>query len=299
MINPIVFRRMNKGWRVDEFIPYDISFYKELEEQCSKSFFHPVQIRRMFSSEQEKSYWLEKQAQEEYQDYLHEVNEADETYSLAKNDFGSGRLKQAFYVETDTFLSCMHVFINQHAIMQGVFKYDGLSGNSYNGVEYDEIVFCEGYLGFDNPWFSDLPLGQTKGETLTVKAHSLPDNISLNRKCFMLPLGDHTYKIGSTYEWETTDLSITENGKKALLEKLSYLTDEEVVVIDQEAGIRPTTPDRRPLIGTHHTYEHLHLFNGLGTKGYLIAPLLAKEFCDYLLEKKELDPEMNLERFYK
>ena len=32
IINPLVFRRMTKSWRVDDFIPFLKSHYKELEE---------------------------------------------------------------------------------------------------------------------------------------------------------------------------------------------------------------------------------------------------------------------------
>ena len=49
----------------------------------------------------------------------------------------------------------------------------------------------------------------------------------------------------------------------------------------------------------HPDFKHLYLFNGLGAKGYLIAPLLAKEFVDYLIFDKPLDPEVNLVRHLK
>jgi len=39
--------------------------------------------------------------------------------------------------------------------------------------------------------------------------------------------------------------------------------------------------------------------NGLGTKGYMIAPLIAKELCDHLLYGKPLNPEVDLKRLKK
>ena len=41
MINPIVFRRVNKGWRVDEFIPYLQEFYRSILNLNVVSFFIP------------------------------------------------------------------------------------------------------------------------------------------------------------------------------------------------------------------------------------------------------------------
>jgi glycine oxidase len=77
---------------------------------------------------------------------------------------------------------------------------------------------------------------------------------------------------------------------------LRYLTDKNYTIINQESGIRPTTRDRRPIIGTHQAFNKLHVFNGLGAKGYLLAPLLAKEFVTHLLTGAPLDPEVVINR---
>ena len=51
MITPLVFRRITKGWRVDDFVPALQQFYRKMEAETVSSFYHPIQIRRMFSSE--------------------------------------------------------------------------------------------------------------------------------------------------------------------------------------------------------------------------------------------------------
>lgn len=300
MINPLVFRRMNKGWRVDDCMPYLREFYTEMEGETDSKFFHPIQIRRMFSTEQERDLWLDKQELSEFESYMFKVTEEDNTYDKAINKFGSGRLKQGAYVNTEIFLSELKEWIaNKANLLQKQFEYNKLTGSNYDGLDYDHIIFCEGYMGVDNPWFGNLPLGQNKGETLTIESDAIPEDESVNRKCFILPLGKHQFKVGSTYEWNNNSTEITEEGRNAILEKMSYLTDAPIKVIDQGAGVRPTVSDRRPLIGTHPEYKNYHIFNGLGTKGYLLAPLMSKEFVDYLIEGKELHPEVNINRFNK
>ena len=64
MINPIVFRRVTKSWRVDEFIPKAKDFYREVEAATGSQFFDSIKIRRFFSSEQEKQSWHQKQEEE-------------------------------------------------------------------------------------------------------------------------------------------------------------------------------------------------------------------------------------------
>jgi glycine/D-amino acid oxidase-like deaminating enzyme len=52
-------------------------------------------------------------------------------------------------------------------------------------------------------------------------------------------------------------------------------------------------------MGSHFTHEKLFVFNGLGTKGYLLAPLLAKEMIEFMLDGKILDKEVGLARTIK
>lgn len=294
MINPLVFRRMTKSWRLDDFLPFLFEFYRDLEQKSAARFFHELQIRRIFSSEQEREFWLKKQDKMEFSSYMHELTSEDLNYDRVPTPFGSGRVKGSCYVDTSAFLPAMRAYLStQLNWREELFNFQELDASTYRGEQFDNIIFCEGYLGKNNPFFQDLPLNQTKGETLIIKAQSLPEDESVNRKCFVLPLGEQHFKIGSTYVWNTNDTQLTEAGKETMLENLSVLTDEKVEVIAQEAGVRPTTFDRRPLIGPHESISNYLIFNGLGTKGYMIAPLLAKEFVDALLGNQVFDPELS------
>ena len=142
-----------------------------------------------------------------------------------------------------------------------------------------------------------MPVQQTKGQLLTLKSNQIPDNESLNRKCFVLPLGNGTFKVGATYEWNNTNLEVTTEGRNLLLQNLSVLGDFKLEVLDQNSGIRPTTPDRRPIMGRHPEFSKLHIFNGLGTKGYMTAPTLSREFVTFLIDGKALNLEVSNERF--
>jgi len=167
----------------------------------------------------------------------------------------------------------------------------------YKQTTYDGVVFCEGVGVVNNPYFKRLPVQHTKGETITVSSERLKTIESYNRKCFVLPQGNDTYRVGATYVWNTINPTITVEGREELEQKFQVVTDAAYSVIDQQAGVRPTTPDRRPVVGEHPEFEGLYIFNGLGTKGYMIAPLLAKEFVNQLLNGLPFDPETALNRF--
>jgi len=299
MVNPMVFRRMNKSWRLDAFIAEAKIFYQALELKFNTSFFHPITIRRMFSSQQERDFWLERQEWEEYQDYLEKVTESDEKYKLAKNDFGSGRVKNAFWVNARSFYdACLNYFESKGTLLKESFdlvEFNAQAGE-YKGVTYDAVVFATGYRNPEMPFFQTIPVEQTKGQVLTIRSKDLPESESLNRKCFVLPVGEHTFRVGATYDWKNADLSINEEAFQLLESNLRFLSDAPFELLEQNAGIRPTTKDRRPFMGKHPNFDKLYLFNGLGTKGYLMAPLLSKEMANYILHKKALHPETDLAR---
>lgn len=299
IINPLVFRRMTKGWRVDDFVPSLIDFYTSIEKETTITFFQKLPIRRLFSSEHERELWIKKQDREDFQEYMTPLEKSDDTYDQCINQFGSGRIKNAFTVTPNEFLKAAKDLIAQKGtIIQSIFNYNDLQNTTYKGILYNDVIFCEGYQGMNNPWFSFLPINPTKGEVLTVHSETLPENESLNRKCFNLPQGEKQFKIGSTIDWNNTSLETTEEGKAEILQNLSYIIDENVEVLSHQAGIRPGSKDRRPFIGTHPEHPHYHVFNGLGSKGYMLCPLLSKEFADWLLEGKELDSEVRVERYY-
>jgi len=299
LINPIVFRRTTKSWRADDFIPYQEKFYRNLEIKTSSQFFNPLVIRRIFSSEQERNDWEKKQERTDYQHYLNKISTKDNEYNLVPCPFGSARVANCFWVDSLKFMAAGKQLIEQH----GTWKTEPFNQSFFNATDkkykensYSHVIFCEGYEVKNNPLFNTLAISPTKGQVLTIKSKLIPEDESLNRKCFVLPLGENQFKIGSTYEWDAQDSSITEEGKNLILENLSVLLDVKPQIIGQEAGIRPTTIDRRPFMGEHSKYKGNFVFNGLGTKGYMIAPLLANELTAFLLDGAELDPEVGVYR---
>lgn len=298
IVNPLVFRRMTKSWRADELIPYARDFYGKIERQSGNSFFHPITIRRFFSSEQERNFWIERQSSSSFSEYMHPINAADEVVFPYANQFGSGRVKNSFYLNTELLLDTLHARLAPQ-IRKELFDYEQLNPETatYNDEQFDAIVFCEGYQSKNNPWFGHLPVSPTKGEILTVETDGLSEDESLNRKCFTLHTGAGKYKVGSTYVWDIETVDPTEEGKQLILENLKYLTDRPVSVVAQCAGIRPTTPDRRPVMGRHSVFDKLIIFNGLGAKGYMMAPFLSQEMCNHLINKTALNHECRIDRF--
>jgi glycine/D-amino acid oxidase-like deaminating enzyme len=150
-----------------------------------------------------------------------------------------------------------------------------------------------------NLFFNDLPLDGTKGELLIIKAPQLKLDVIVNTSVFILPLGNDLFKVGATYNWEDKTNTPTDEGKQELVDRINEILTCDFEIISHFAGVRPTVKDRKPLIGTHKIHRQLHVLNGLGTRGVMLAPAMAKDLFDYIESGKPLDRSIDIIRFDK
>lgn len=304
IINPIVFRRTTKSWLIDACLPVAIKKYRALEEKLNTKFFFERKIRRAFSSEQERKTWNKKSTTVEYRDYLTKIeDEVNNAPPFLKQPFGNALVQQVYYVEAMDFVAANRKYFKEKGnLLCERFNYDIATQLPYTIGEntFEQIIFCEGYEGLKNPFFNYLPLTQTKGQLISVQLDGAVHSTEIfNRKCFLLPLENGLYKAGSTYEWDNNTLNTTEIAKDEISDHINHLVDLPYKIIGQEAGIRPTVVDRRPLIGRHPTHKNLFIFNGFGAKGYLLAPYFAQHFYQHIEKAEPLNTEVAIMRFEK
>jgi len=146
-------------------------------------------------------------------------------------------------------------------------------------------------------FFNYLPMREAKGELITIHAPDLKVTYLIKSAIFVLPLGDDLYNVGATFNWTDKTKSPTEDGKNELKLKLSSVINCSYKIVDHIAGIRPTIKDRRPLVGLHHKHKSLAILNGLGTRGVMIAPLMAKKLFQHIENSRVLEKEININRF--
>lgn len=305
--NPVVFKRLVKSWMADELLDCMDVFYPEIELLLNEKFYFKKQILKPFSEEQEKVLWLKK-TNEEIGKYLNNSIYADFLTDIIQNPIGTAEVLNAGNIDTNVLLNASYAYFKSKQMMvEEAFDYTGLvlteDSVIYKGIVAEKAIFCEGYKCVDNSYFGWLPFKLTKGETLTVRIpllhqKGLPSKV-INKGVFVLPLGNSLYKVGATYEWDDlTDLP-TEKGRLFLIEQLNKLLKVPFEIVEHKAGIRPTVSDRRPLIGLHPEHSMLGVFNGLGTKGVMLAPYFAKQFVDFLENGTPLNNEVDIVRFKK
>lgn len=307
LYNPVVFKRLVKSWLAEQLLAGMDEFYPETEKLLNTRFYFKKQIVKPFSEEQEKTLWLKKTG-EDIGKYLSKTIETDFLTNIIHNPLGTAEVINAGNIDTNVFLDhSRNYFKANNLLVEEEFDYNSLTVSeknvNYKGITADKIIFCEGHKATVNPYFNWLPFKLTKGETLTVKIPLLAsqhfDSKVLNKGVFILPLGNGTYKVGATYEWEDLSDTPTEKGKDFLISQLQKVLKVPFEIIEHKAGIRPTVSDRRPLIGLHPKYPAIGIFNGLGTKGVMLAPYFARQFTTFLENGNPIHKEATIDRFNK
>ena len=297
LFNPVTGRRIKKSWNYDLFFPDMIKTYQGIEKLLRIKVLHLLPIYRLLSTAEDVNNWEIQRLEEEYKPYMQSMSQISDV--RIKKHAGVGVLNQGGWLDTSKLLKEFQAFlIDKEAYLEDIFNYQSLEDNRYREIQFDKIAFCEGFRISENPFFQDIHLWPTKGETLIIEMPGEDLNYILTKHIALIPLGDGKYKVGATLEREI-DFDPSEKGCLDLKEKLDSMLQSPYRVINQDAGIRPNVRDRRPLLGCSKQMANWYIFNGLGSKGVLLAPYFATELLDCMWNKKELTTEVNWQRIYK
>ncbi|MBK7127831.1 MAG: FAD-binding oxidoreductase [Crocinitomicaceae bacterium] len=294
LINPIVFKRLTKTWNVDSTLPAAIQFYHEIEYLSGNSLLSKKNIIHPFSSIEEQNNWGMKMQEKAFENYI-DFTEKNIIKGIAL-PYSAGLVKTPGNLNTANFLSSVKSILSAENIQfeQTLFNYDEVEKSPEI-----EFIFCEGSLVTTNPYFKKIPMKPAHGDILTLEIPDLITEDIISKNIFILPIGRQQFKVGSTYNWELQAPTPTTEGKKELLNQLENLISSSYRLINHEAGIRPTIADRRPVIGQHPRQKNCFLFNGLGTKGVLLAPYYANQLAEFLVHGHQPDDDVNVSRFSK
>lgn len=302
VVNPVVFRRLTKSWLVDDLYPQLLDTYAELEERFGIKLFHPLQIKKVLGKG-EAEFWQKKWAENKLQLYL-EAKPDRLPHPFLQADFGIGTVALSGRVDLKQLVQKMDNELQQ----QQCIRFEKLNLKAlkleenqvcYQDIRAEKILFCEGHAVSENPFFKALRFRHTKGEVLRIKTNNYNGNFILNKAMFLMPEGEQFFRLGATYDWKDLSLQTTTKAREELEEKLVAVFTDQFVVIDHQTGIRPTTHDRRPVIGLHPEYPQVGIFNGLGSKGAMLGPYFARQFAAFLCgEISELHPEATINRYF-
>ncbi|KQB39058.1 FAD dependent oxidoreductase [Flavobacterium daejeonense] len=303
LYNPVILKRFSEVWQAKEQLELMNAFYTNLEQKIAVKVDFKKPILRKFFSIEEQNNWFAASDKPALAPFL-STTIITKKYAGIDSPFNYGEVLHTGYVDTASLLEqYKNYLLAEKLLQQETFDYDALEvlGNSirYKNVEARHIIFAEGFGMHANPFFKHLPLDGTKGELFIIKAPDLDLDVIVNTSVFILPLGSDLYKVGATYNWkDKTDLP-TEEGKQELVDRIKEIINCEFEIVSHFAGVRPTVRDRRPIVGTHPDNGSIHVLNGLGTRGVMLGPAMAKALYENIEKGIPLDKEIDILRFQK
>jgi glycine oxidase len=290
LINPITGRRMVKSEMIDVLMPIAEQTYLDLEAFLGEKLWYSRRLLWTLSTIKEENDWALRSSAEGISDYIEQKPKTDDIQHFFKKDLNFGEIKNAAQVDLPTLISAFRRFLKAKNILKEE-KY--ISQNTDNHI----VIYCEGAKAADNPMWSWLPFSLAKGEALHLKFDTDFTEKIIKNNVSLIPLSDGTYWLGSNYEWNATNSDASPAIQKTFLQELDQFLTAEYQVVAHRAAIRPTTKDRRPMLGFHPKNPSIAIFNGLGTKGTSLAPYWAKHFVKVLLKEENLDKMVDIKRF--
>ena len=303
LYNPVILKRFSQVGQAKEHLLVMNEFFSALEKKLNTQVDYKTPILRKFFSIEEQNNWFAASDKMNLAPYL-STRLITKKYESIDSPFGYGEVLQTGYVDTAFLLKkYKNYLITNQLFLEESFDY-GLLQEETNGIRYKDIqashiIFAEGFGMHTNPYFQHLPLDGTKGELLIIKAPLLDLDVILNTSVFILPLGNGLFKIGATYNWDDKTALPTEVGKNELVERIKEIITCDFEIMEHHAGVRPTVKDRKPLIGTYEHHNSIHILNGLGTRGVMLGPAMAKALFENIEYQKPLDRFVDIKRFAK
>jgi len=301
MYNPLVFKRITKSWKADLLLPFMHQVYERFEKLLQKKFTYPLPIARLIHPD-EKKLWESRiesqQIQSYFQGFYHSLLIAD-----LNPEYEIALISQSGWVNVPELIEAYHQFLSEkQMLIESELNYSDLiiqpHSVTWQNLQAEGLIFCEGAYAVSNPYFPNLPFYLTKGDVLRVGINGLSPEYIINKDIFILPKTHNQFIIGSNYVHGQTNWNPSEESKEFVLKKVKDITQLPIKILEHTSGIRPTVKDRRPILGKHPQFQALAIFNGLGTKGVMLAPYYANQMVRFLTEPGfSLPDEIALSRF--
>lgn len=301
IINPVTGRRHVEVWLADQLLPFVLKEYNDIGTELSINAISQKNIIDFFPSAQMRLSF--QQRVEENGNFVSLSKEENKFREYFNYDFGFGEIDPVYTVHAEKLLPAWKKVLQENdQLLEEDFEISELNIQkekiSYKTISASKIIFCDGVESAENSFFKNLPFAPNKGEALIVEIPDLPPSHIYKKGMILAPLSDKdTWWLGSNYAWDFDNEDPSEEFREKAETLLKNWIKLPFTIENHVCGIRPATLERRPFVGTHPQFPAVGILNGMGTKGFSLAPFFAKQLTDHLLTGTPVHPEADISRF--
>ncbi|HSM40558.1 MAG TPA: FAD-dependent oxidoreductase [Afifellaceae bacterium] len=299
LITPVTGQRLVLDPNFDEQIDTARSYYRAVEREAGRSFFHDRTAIRLFRSGAERQAWAKRVAAADYRAHLIDP-QPDPLIEPEIADAGEGGFAmQAAQLDVAAFLDAARAALATERLAVDwqrdvTFQADTVTVGSFAARR---IVSCEGHAAAANPHFAGLSFNPVKGDILTIRtARPLPPRI-VHRGIWIAPTTEpDIFRVGATYERKTLGEGPTPAARAELEGALQDFFRVPYEIVDHQAAVRPAISGTGVMAGLHPREPRLGFLNGLGSKGALLAPFHARCLAEHIVHGAPLPEAVDLRR---
>jgi glycine/D-amino acid oxidase-like deaminating enzyme len=300
LVTSVTGKRLAKSWRWEELYPAACAFYRSVEAETGEACFHQRPALRLFADEAERDEF-QRRAAGMLRGLVRPAAHARSDWFAAP--LGGFELDAA-RLDVPRFLDVSREHFRRAGELLAAnldpardveLAPDGVRLPRL-GVEARGLVLCCGFAPGSDPWFGGIRFNAAKGEILTLRIPGLAEERVVHRGVWLAPLGGELFRCGATYTWEPLDREPTAAGREEIETRLRGFLRLPFEVVGHHAAVRPVIDAGYPVLGRHPQWAQLAYFNGLGSKGSLLAPFFAEQLAACLLGEGSAEPEVDVRR---
>ena len=303
ILSPYTGRRYKAPGELDAMLAECHSTYQSIARTIGVTVYHPQPIWRIVQRQPELTDIERRRHERPGRELISPVqhNGLPEGMRAA---LGATRIDGGGQVDMETLLSGLrHWFMERESLIPEQLTAPAMTGPTggaleWRGLRADVVVFCDGAAAFANPWWRGLPWRASRGETVDVEP-ARPDTwprVIVTGGKSLVPMAPGRYRIGSTYDHASQAGAPTGEAQRTLLDALPGLTDGDPTarVVGARTGIRPGSRTGNPFTGFHPAAPRIGILNGLGSRGTLHAPWLARRLAERIVDGTPLPDHVDV-----
>lgn len=307
LVTPVTGRRLARSGHWDKLYPIAERFYRDVEDATGSVLWHATGALRLFADADERAEFRRRTRPDAPPAvWIGDLARPTEAIPPAfEAPHGGFVMPAAARLDVPRYLDVSRQWLGQRdAYRRADLDWHRdleLSPDRVRlprlGLTAAGLIACRGFTIDPDPWFGGVRFIPAHGEVLTVHIPDLEEQRTIHRGVWLAAIGHQTYRCGATYSWERLDGVPSPAGRAELETRLRAFLRLPFRVVGHQAAVRPVIDAGTPSLGRHPRYPQLAFFNGLGSKGVLLAPYYASVLADCLLAGHDPEPGVNVHRY--
>lgn len=305
LISPITGRRLALADGAGEYFPAAQELYDELERSLGRRFLHRLPIQRLLFDPEQVASWQKRRSLVAYRGWFDEPGLSVDALRalLRQRPLESITLRHTGWLDLPALIRAIRQWLEvRGALIPRRIDPARIEvrpeGVHCEGRRFERVLFCEGLDARTNPWLDRrLRFEPVSGDVLEIQSEKeIPPAWSgriVNWGSWLIPLGNGRFRAGATHRRMDEPAAGLSGGKREVEKAVQSLLDLSFTTTAHRWGIRPILAQRLPCVQTLPGQPRIGLFNGLGSRGTLLAPYWARALARHLILGEALPEAVN------